>query len=101
MNARSLGIRHCDLWTLDGVLVVAGCSLNVREFRAVALFNDGRTPQEIAERFGVSPAAIRMRIMRARRKCPRIVMHTTATGRFRCASQIGNAGDPLNLDSIN
>lgn len=76
-----------------------GCILTTREIRTLELYGE-YSAREIGQRFGTSPDAQRMRAYRARRKCParRVVF---VCPRVRCASQVGSASAPLNLDSLN
>jgi hypothetical protein len=79
---------------------VRGSVLRPREVRVAELY-DRFSAAQIGERFGVSADAIRMRMHRARRKCPKLLpTRSPRIGRALCASQIGSQGRPFSLDAI-
>lgn len=73
--------------------------MTTREIRTIELYGEF-SARELGLRFGTSPDAQRMRAYRARRKCPARRVEYRCP-RVRCASQIGSADAPLNLDSLN
>ena len=78
-------------------------SLSPQELQTAALFFDGHSRAQIAERFGITEEAVKKRLYRARKKCPQLRTRRLAGGpggRVRAASQIGSAERPLNLDTI-
>jgi predicted DNA-binding protein YlxM (UPF0122 family) len=77
-----------------------GCLLTRREHQVTGLYSDF-SARELAQRFTTTPGAIREMVRRARRKCPALRQQYQSCRRVRCASQIGSADAPLNLDSLN